>query len=58
MYEKYLNKQAKILIRTQGTGLTEKEEGLITAFNDKFIELNNNRLINCFSILQIVLKED
>ena len=56
MLEKYLNKEVKVLIRTPGIGLIEKEDGIITSIDDKFIELDNKQLINIFSILQIKLK--
>ena len=56
MLEKYLNKEVKIIIRYIGTAATDKDEGMITAVNDGFIELDNKRMINIDSIMKIILK--
>jgi len=59
MLEKYLNKEVKVLMRTPGMGIAvEKEEGILTATSTdcQFIELDNRKVINMASILQIILK--
>ena len=58
MLEKYLNNEVRVLIRTPGMAGVEKEEGIMTSVstNGQFIELDNKKLINTISILQIILK--
>ncbi len=54
--EKYLNKEVKVLIKILGTGITEKEEGILTSATDRFIELDNEKIINTSFIMEIILK--
>ena len=56
MLEKFLNKEVKILILPVGRGMLEVEEGIITSADDKFIEINNEKLINILHVYQIKLK--
>jgi len=55
MLEKFLNKEVKMLVLSGG-GHVQVEEGIITSADDKFIELNNEKLINILHIYQIRLK--
>ena len=56
MYEKYLNKEVKVIVQVLGTNITYSKKGRVTDFNEKSIELDNNNLINCFSVVEVIIK--
>ena len=71
MLEKYLNKEVKIeeklynsistvyatgMGKSLSMGMTNIIEGMITDFDEDFIELDNNSLINRKHIYRIILK--
>ena len=54
MFEKYLNKNVVITTQVQGTALSQKYEGEITAIDENFVELDKNEDVS--NLLFIILK--
>ena len=57
MLEKYLNKEVKVLIKSLGVSSTgDIEKGILTSVEEKFIELDNKKMINLLNVHSITLE--
>ena len=56
MLEKYLNKNVVIETQVQGTAISQKYEGELTAVDENFVELGNQILIQKNFIFSIKIK--
>ena len=56
MFEKYLKKNVVITTQVQGTAISKKYEGEVTAIDENFVELANQLLIQKNFIFSIKIK--